>query len=311
MSFITRNILRWGLIGGLALLGTSLLIGPERVAMGLSQVRAKAQNVVDSAMDDPAALRRQLEHLAQEYPDRIAEIRGEIAELDHQIGQVEKDLRVDQRVVALATDDLQELKTLVARAEAEGTSRTVSIRHEGVRFDIEEAYTEGRRINTVRGTYQDRLEQDKVQVQFLSEQKVRLTEILTKLQGEYDTYQAQLWQLDREIDAIQRNERLIELTKEQQATLQSYERFGKVQNLHQLQARLAELKMVQQAQLEELEKRGIHSNYEEQARYELDSNDINQNPFDDVIEIEMNGETENVEEPDHDTIAWAGPVVIE
>lgn len=311
MSCMTRCIVRYGVIGGLALGGVTLLVGPERVASGLAQVRVKAQNVVDSAMDDPIALRRQLEQLADEYPDRIAEVRGEIAEVDHQLAEFERDVEIAERVVAMTTDDLSELKTLVARAEAEAqsTSRKVAIRYEGVRFNIDEAYNEGRRINNVRGNYEDRLAHDQFQLDFLTEQKARLTEILDKLENEYGTYQSQLWQLDRQIDAVQRNERLIELTERQQATLDSYERFGSVDNLKQLEAKLAEIRAFQTAQLETLEKRGVQFDYEERARYDLETGDLpTEDPFEEIIELE----TEEPVEPASDkSIAWLGPKVID
>src|SRR5689334_25055774 len=38
---ITRCILRWGLVSGLALGGVTLLVGPERVSAGLSMIRCK------------------------------------------------------------------------------------------------------------------------------------------------------------------------------------------------------------------------------------------------------------------------------
>ena len=79
---ITRCIFRWGLISSLALGGATLLIGPERVAAGLAHVRATAQSFVDTATDNPVVLRRQLIALAEEYPQRIAEVRGEIAEVN-------------------------------------------------------------------------------------------------------------------------------------------------------------------------------------------------------------------------------------
>jgi chromosome segregation ATPase len=295
---------RYGVIGGLALGGVTLLIGPERVATGLAQVRVKAQEVVDSAVDDPIALRRQLEKLADEYPDRIAEVRGEIAEVDHQIAQFERDVEIAGRVVAMTTEDLEELKTLVARAESEfaNTARPVAIRYQGVRFDIDEAYSEGRRINNVRGNYDDRLAHDKFQLKFLQEQRGRLTDILSKLETEFGTYETQLWQLDRQIDAIARNERLIELTERQQATLNSYERFGQIDNLKQLEAKLAEISAFQVAQLETLEKRGVEYNYEERARFEVDSDGVERSPF------EIEGEPV---EPEDRSVAWNGHKIIE
>ena len=311
MSCITRGILRYGVIGALALGGVTLLVGPGRVAAGLAQVRVKAQNVVDSAMDDPMALRRQLEQLADEYPDRIAEVRGEIAEVDHQIDQFERDIEISHRVVAMATEDLEELKSLVTRAETEAASgtRPVAIRFEGVRFDIDEAYDEGRRINNVRNNYDDRMAHDEFQLKLLSEQKVRLVEILAKLESEYSTYQGQLWQLDRQIDAIQRNERLIELTERQQATLQSYERFGKLQNLTQLESKLAEINAFQTAQLEELEKRGIHYNYEEEARKALNAGSGDVDPFE--VEVDSHDETPAEKTDNNKSVVWTGPKIIE
>lgn len=306
----TCGILRYGVIGALALGGVTLLVGRERVANGISQIRHHAQNVVDSCVDDPVALKRQLENLADQYPDRIAEVRGEIAEVDHQLGEFERDVEVSQRVVAMTTEDLSELKELVARAEAEARSgtRKVAIRYEGVRFDLDEAYNEGRRINNVRNTYDDRMAHDQVQIKFLNEQKARLTEILEKLESEFGTYQSQLWQLNRQIDAVQRNERLIKLTERQQATLDSFDRFGEVDNLRQLEAKLAEITATQAAQLETLEKRGVHCDYEERARFDLDSREIESNPFSDEIEIETDDDTADATSK---SIAWAGPVIIE
>ncbi|MBT8487117.1 MAG: hypothetical protein KJO43_16185 [Phycisphaerae bacterium] len=310
MSCITRCVLRYGLLGTLALGGVTALVGPDRMMAGLSQVRTKAQNVVDHVVDDPIALRHQLEQLADQYPDRIAEVRGEVAEVDHQISQFERDVEIATRVVAMTTEDLSELKTLVARAEAEAatSARPVAIRYGGVRFDLEEAYTEGRRINNVRGNYQDRLAHDNVQLKFLHEQKGRLTEILTKLEEEYDTYQGQLWQLDRQIDAIQRNERLIELTEAQQATLDSYDRFGKVQNLKQIEAKLAEIRAIQESQLQTLAKSGIRDDYEAQAAFELDSEGDAVSPFGTLQEIEIDEDEPTVEDK---SVAFLGPIVIE
>jgi chromosome segregation ATPase len=318
MMCITRSLLRWGLVGGLALGGVTLLVGPERVSAGLAQIRGKAQGVVDNLVDDPVALRRQLQGLAEQYPDRIAEVRGEIAQVESQLSQYTHDMDIAQRVVAMTTDHLGQLKTLVARAEesARQTTRPVAIRFEGVKFNVEEAYNEARRINNVRGTYQDRLASDQQQANFLTQQKSRLAEILDKLESEYSTFQAQLWQLDRQIDAIERNERLITLTEQQQATLASYEKFGKIGSLKQLEAKLAELRAVQEAQLESLSKRGVNMDYENRAQYESSTEGLHDNPFDNTDEqpsaepeqtIEQNGEQKDRSK----TFAFADPIVIE
>jgi chromosome segregation ATPase len=318
MTCITRCILRWGLIGGLALGGVTLLIGPERVAAGFSQMRTKAQSMVDGKISDPVAIRRQLSKLSEEYPSRIAEVRGELAEIQHQISQYDRDMEIAQRVVAMTTDDLRQLKTLVQRAEAEheAKARPVAIRFDGVRYNVEQALTEARRINNVRQTYRDRLAQDEQQLKFLQEQQSRLAAILEQLESEYSTFQAQLWQLDRQIDAIERNDRLIQLTEQQQATLQQYERYGTVGNLKQLEGKLAQLRAIQEAQLQTLESRGVHRDYEGRAKYDLDTRDVEQNnPFSDIEEssFKFDPETsvENKSESDDRSLAWSSPIIIE
>ena len=308
MSCIPRFVLRWGLISALALGGATLLIGPERVAAGLACVRAKAQSVVDRAVDNPVALRRQLQDLADEYPDRIAKVQGEIAEVDHQLGQFERDSEIAARVVAMTTDDLSELKTLITRAEGvEG--RSVYVRFDGIRFGIDQAYGEARRINNVRVTYDDRLSCNQQQLQLLSQQKARLVEILARLEEEYTTFETQMWQLDRQIDAIERNERLIDMTEQLQATLATYDQWSKVGNLHQLEAKLAELQTIQEAQLATLEQNGIRYDYEKRAKYELDTESAPQEgPFEDLMEdTDTQAETDEVE----DSFAWVGPVIVQ
>lgn len=315
---ITRYALRWGLIGGLALGAVTLLVGPERVAASLSLIRSKAQNVVDNCVEDPVALRRQLENLSKEYVPRIAEVRGELAQVEHQIGLFNTDMDKSSRVVAATTNDLGQLKTLVARAEdsAKQTTRPVAIRFEGCKFNIEEAYTEAHRINSVRMTYQDRLASDKQQLAFLTQQKDRLAEILNKLETENNTFQAQRWQLDRQIDAIQRNERLIDFTEQQQETLASYEKFGEIGNLKQLEGKLAELRAVQEAQLDAMTKHGINTDYERKAEYEMSTEQLNKNPFD-MIPVDPNVTNEPTSDQSVEqkntakTLAFADPIVIE
>lgn len=279
--YITRSLVRWGLLAGLALGGVTLLVGPERVAASFSMIRGQAQGLVDRAVSDPVAMRHQLRKLADQYPDRIQEVRREIAKVQHELDTRVDDIDMAKRVIAMTTDHLGQLKELVARAEetVQSTARPVSIRFQGVKFNVEQAYTEAHRINNVRGTYQDRLASDEQQVNFLTQQKQRLQEILDKLESEHNTYLAQMWQLERQIDSIERNERLIQLTEDQQATLASYEKFGKVGSLKQLEGKLAELRAVQEAQLQSLAKRGVCTDYEQRAREEMSLQGRSVDPF--------------------------------
>ena len=316
MKCITRSVIRWGLFAGIALGGTTLLVGPERVAAGFDQIRSYAQKTVDSKISDPVALRRQLSRLADEYPSRIAEVRGEIAEVNHQLGQIERDVEIADRIIAMTTDDLKRLKTLVTRAEneQEAKARPVSIGFDGVRYNLEQAYHEARRINNVRTGYLDRREQDRHQYKFLNEQKTRLGDILAQLETEFDQFQTQLWQLDRQIDSIERNERLIQLTEKQQATLENFERYGKVGNLKQVEGKLAQLRAVQEAQLQTLERRGVQRDYEARARFNSETGSLGQpDPFRDLSRDASDEiEADETEPRERDrSYAWNKPIVIE
>jgi len=66
MGATSRFIVRWGLIGGLAVGGVTLIVGPQRVLACFDQLQQEANTVIDSLVDDPIVLRRQLEDLAKE-----------------------------------------------------------------------------------------------------------------------------------------------------------------------------------------------------------------------------------------------------
>lgn len=271
MPSFSRSILRWGLIGALALGGATLVFGPDMMAAGFAQARQSASKLMDSFVDDPVALRRQLAALGEAYPERIGEVRGELAAVDRQIQQLQQDTEVAERVVANTTSDLAELRGLLVQAEeaAAGRSVPVSIRTRGVRLGLDDARGEVHRVAEIRLAYQDRAAANAHQLRFLGEQRTRLTEILGRLEAEYGDFEVKLAQIDRQIDAIERNERLIEMTKKQRAILAEYEKFGTVGNLPQLEARLAELQAVQEAQLQTLAKVGIDRDYEREARRQL------------------------------------------
>ena len=155
----------------------------------------------------------------------------------------------------------------------------VAIRYEGTRFNLSQAYTEARRIQSVKNTYDDRRAQDRQQLKFLEQQQHQLINIMAQLETEYATFQTKLWQVDRQIDTIERNDRLIELTQQQQATLASYDRLGNVNNLKQIEGRLAELRAVQEATLRTLAKKDVNKDYETRAAMGLTINTDKGSPF--------------------------------
>lgn len=91
MFSMSRCVLRWGLIGAAGLGTLAFLVGPDRIAAGFDQIRNQAQALADDFVEDPVALRRQLSQLAEKYPERIAEVRTEIFEINRQVQLLEKD----------------------------------------------------------------------------------------------------------------------------------------------------------------------------------------------------------------------------
>ena len=201
---ICKTIVRWTLIAGIAVGGVTIIIGPGRVAAAFETIQDQAGNLVDQYIDveEAKSLRTKLHDLAGVYPDRIAEIRGEIARIDSQVNQMAHDADVARRVVAMTENDLERLAGKVRDAEVGGV-RQVSLVKGDAGVDLEVAYKEGRRIQGIRSTYQERLVADQRQVELLSSQHDRLTTLLEQVEREYSQYQAQVWQLDRQIDSIE------------------------------------------------------------------------------------------------------------
>ena len=174
---------------------------------------------------------------------------------------------------------------------------TPSLRFEGVRYDLQDAYTEGRRIRTVRANYEDRLASDRRQMGLLNEQGDRLGDVLENIEQEYETYRTQMWQLDREIDAIERNDHIIAMVEKQHETLTGFDRVGNPGNLDQVRSKLAEIRTVQESTILALTETGAGSDYETRARFDT-SDQIFENPFTQTVE-------QSVEEPELNTGPYA------
>lgn len=270
---ICKTILRWTIVGGLAVGGITLLVGPQRVAAAFGTIQKQASSIVDGYIDieEAQALRGRLHELAGAYPDRIAEIRGEVARVETQLTQFAHDADVARRVVVMTGSDLEQLAMKVQSAERGGFHNVSLITgDEGVQIDV--AYREGRRIKGIHETYQERLVSDQRQMGMLETQHERLIVLLDQIEQEFTNYQAQVWQLDRQIDSIERNDRLIALTESQQATLRDFESPGDAEGIRAIETRLAELQAVQEGTLQALTEQGRQTDYEHRAQVSLNQN---------------------------------------
>jgi len=280
---ICKGLVRTAVIVGLAGGAAVLVAGPERVGAILTQTRNTVNGQLDKVIDDPVALREQLRDLEGQYPKRIGDVRGDLAELREQVAQLNRDRAVSARVVELADNDLATLQPMIQKAEAMTASTSgvyttssnysptlvrIAFGHE--QLDLKQAYSRADQAEQVRAVYSGRVGEIDKDLGYLSEQETRLADLVTTLETEQAQFQSQLWQLDHQIDAIGRNDRMINVMQKRQETIEEHSRY-RVASLDQLTARFAEIRTKQEAKLQSLGKAHGRLNYEDRAKIELDA----------------------------------------
>ncbi len=272
MTGLIKTTFRLTLLTILAGGAVFMIAGPNRAGAMVHQAHESLVSIIDDNIDDPVALRGQLRDLEAEYPERIAEVRGDLGELTEQIRQLEREKAVAERVVALAEGDLDTLKPLLARAEADRghNGRAVLVSFSNRSFTLNQAHSRANQITQTRIAYGNRAADAVHDLAYLRQQAERLEEILVQLETERTQFQAQIWQLERQVDAIARNDRLIDIMEERKATIDAYSRF-EVASLDQLHGRLAEVRSRQEAELEYLANDQQRVTYEEMAEMMLDT----------------------------------------
>jgi len=262
----TLTVLGAGVLAG----GALLIAGPHRTKAVFHKVQDNIKERLDQCIDDPSALRAQLQELEREYPERIAQVRGDLAELNQQIRQLEKDQAIARRVVAMADEDLGLLEQKVAAAghAADGNGRAAMVSFDRKIYSYERAAAKLNQIRHTRIAYGNRAADDEHDLAYLHQQAQRLEELLLQLENERAQFQSQIWGLSRQVDAIARNERLIDLLEKRNRTIEECSRYD-VTSLEQLTARLSEVRSRQEAELDVLANSRYESDYEDMARVQL------------------------------------------
>ncbi|MGD9693117.1 MAG: hypothetical protein AB7G17_10040 [Phycisphaerales bacterium] len=287
MSGIVKPLVRFGVIAGLGTGAAVLIAGPHRVSALAHAVQGKIVSVIDSNIDDPTVLRAQLRELAEQYPERIADVRGDLAELQEQIRQVEREKQIGERVVALAQRDLDGLKDLLARADearaAHGPGRVITVAFNDRDYKIDEAYARATQISQTKAAYQARVSDAERTTVYLKQQESRVNEMLTKLESEQADFNSQLWQIDHQVDAIARNDRLLEMLEKRQRQIDEYNRFDVV-SVDQVKQRLTQIQAKQESQFKSLEKATDRLNYEQQAQQQIQAEETARSEFERATE---------------------------
>ena len=207
------------------------------------QAGTNISTIITNNVDDPVALREQLRSLEAQYPKKIATVRSDLTELQTQLAQFEHERAVAARVVALADNDLSSLQELISQGEAaRGDSyRVVRVWHNNTKLNLEEAYAKAEKIRRLRDSYATRTGELDRDMGFLKQQEQHLGELLTTLETERTDFQSQLWQLDQQIDAVSRNERLLTMLEKRQKTIDSISPF-QADSLDQVTSRIAKIR---------------------------------------------------------------------
>ncbi len=228
MGFIIKPLVWMGVAGTLAAGTAFAVMGPQRTHALIFQVKNSLNASVDSQIDDPVALRAQLRELEAQYPKKIEQVRSDHAELVAQIAQLQREKAISSRVVELADADLLEMKDLLAKAETARTGNAgaiVRVRFENTPMNLDQAYTKANQISKLRSAYAARTADIDRDLSLLSQQEKRLAKMLNQLEAERADFQAQLWQLDRQVDAIARNDRMIAMLEKRQKLFDEQDRY--------------------------------------------------------------------------------------
>lgn len=277
MGSTVKHVIRFGLIGAL-ITGAGLAVaGGPRVRAVMDQARHTINVKIDSNITDPVALRSQLRDLEGQYPQRIAEVRSDLTELREQMGQLVREQEVNERVVALADSDLDKLNSAVTQAEqaafvqvaSDGEPKRIVICFKSDRLSVDDAYTRVNEITNTRNAYSSRADDIERDLGYLAQQEERLVGLLSKLETERQTFQTQLWELDRKVDAVARNDRMIDIMEKRQRTIDEQSRY-RAGSLDQITSRLADIKAKQESKLAALASDHARVNYEDMAKSQID-----------------------------------------
>lgn len=251
--------------------GTAMIVGPERVGAMAEQVTSQIETTFDANLDDPVVLRRQLEKVRRQYPERIKTVRRDLASLQDEVRRLEHERAVSARVVQMVDQDLAVLGPALEEAKAQLASngpRLAAIEFDGEIMSLRRARSKAREIERTRTAHAARAADAEHNLKYLQTQEGRFVGLLEQLEEEQAQLSAQVVQLENEVESIARNERLIEMLEARQRTLESAERF-KVGSLEQLTGVLERKRTEQEAELDRLAAGVEAASYEELAEREL------------------------------------------
>lgn len=269
---LIKGIVRFGIIGALAL-GTGVVVAewasPGSVHAMAGQAKNSITHAIDSNIDNPVALRAQIRALESEYPKKISEVRSDLTDVRDQIAQLRHQYAVSDKVVALTRNDLAQLDGMIEQArgiQAQHSGAIVQVSFQQSSINLSDAYGKRSQIEQTSKFHVERVHELQRDLGYLEQQEEQLADLQNRLETEQAEFQAQLFQLDAQIDSIGRNDRLIAMMEKRQKTIDEQSRY-RTDSLNQLQQQLASIRGEQQARLESITTRTKSRDYETEAEY--------------------------------------------
>ena len=309
MGCFVKGAVRFGVMAALAG-GAAAVVAeaarPGSVGAILHQTSGMVGSVIDANIDDPAAMRAQIKRVQAEYPEKIAEVRADLNEVREQMSQLEREREVSAKVVELTANDLSLIETGIQRAQAAQSAHqgaVVRISFNESRLSPRDAMARHSEITQTQAVYKGRIAEVETELGFLADQEHQLADLLVRLETEQAEFEAQLFQLDAQIDSIARNDRLIEMMEDRQATIDEHNRY-QAHSLDQIRGRLDRIRNEQTAWIAQIGRQDASRNYVAEAEYLTDQE----------ASVRLLVEPERgdlIEVPSSKSIQWEAPTVIE
>ncbi|MEN8150489.1 MAG: hypothetical protein ABFS86_11745 [Planctomycetota bacterium] len=269
MFRFTRSIIKWGVIGGLGIVGLTAIVGSTRVKTAFMSVRDHIRSNVDELVDTKVALQHEVDKLQKEYPKRIAEIRVQQRSVDRDLAQCERQLHESEEVVAVALGDLEVLRDRLDRTDADADGLGApAIEFRARRLSRGAALDRAAEAADVAKSYEDRAIDLRNERKLLFDEKARLAGERAELTQEYAKFQAEVATIGRDIDSLERKEKLVALAERRRGEREDI--FAdRATSLTVLKDRIASRKIELEEKLKGMNSRAGSNEYEARARLRL------------------------------------------
>lgn len=202
-----------GLCGVSVVALAAVVLGKHRAKDAAQTLKKMAQSEVDEFIreNDNHDLRAELNKLRDEYPKQIALVKSQIKEIEQDLSELERDETRARDIVTMCDEDLASIKKSHDASIAAYNDAKVEFR--GRYYDASEIARLQSRIMETREIYTDRVNDSVDERLLLEAERDELKLRLEELETERTEFEAEHARLTREIERMQRNEKMIKLAK--------------------------------------------------------------------------------------------------